>query len=582
VYGIGMNFYGKSAIKSLRNRLPNMNLLIALGSSAAFGYSLAGTFLNLGGSYLFYETAAGIITLVFLGNYLEDIAVESTQKALISLSRSQEVMANMIAFDEKHQEILFPIKSTALRTGDLLLIKSGELVPTDCKILWGDASVSEAIISGESLPLAKFPKDKLIGGSLLVDGLVKVQVTAAIKDSTLASIINLIRMAQSEKPPIQQLADRISAVFVPTVLVIALGVFAANELILHQPSAALMRSIAVLVIACPCAMGLATPAAIAVGLGRAAKNGILFRHARSLELFSNIRQVVFDKTGTLTTGDFKISDFHSMNEKLSPEEFKQVVWSLEKYSNHPVAKCLVKAWKSKTEIKWTRLEEIKGLGMKGLSSTGDWYYLGSHKITASADPGHDIYVTKNGELAGWIDLSDEIRPEAMEVIRYFKSRNIKTVLLSGDRESKCRKAGIQLGIDEIFAEQGPIQKLEKIAELNGLAPTAMVGDGINDAPALAKASLGISMSDASHIAVQTSDLVLMNQGLINLPAALNLGRLTFQTIRQNLFWAFFYNICAIPVAAFGLLTPALAALAMGLSDVLLLSNSIRLYLRKIK
>jgi len=582
VFIVGMNYFGKSAFKSIRNGLPNMNVLIALGSTAAFVYSLTGTFFEKGETYLFYETAAGIITLVFFGNYLEDITVRSTQKALNSLSKSQDVMANMIAFDDQHQEILFPVKNSVLRAGDLVLIKSGELVPADAKVLWGDADLNESIISGESMPVTKHPKDKLLGGSLLLDGVLKAQITASTKDSTLAGIINLVRMAQGEKPPVQQLADRISAVFVPSVLGIAAVVFAVNFYLLQDLGPALMRSIAVLVIACPCAMGLATPAAIAVGLGRAAKNGILFRHAKSLELFGRIRQFVFDKTGTLTTGDFEISGFHSIPEIISPDEFKQIASSLEKYSSHPIAKCVSRSWKSKTDIRWIKLEEIKGMGIKGLTSSGDWYCAGSYKMAGVADEDHELYLTKNGELAGWIDFADQIRAEGKEVIGFLRDQDIKTTLLSGDRLSKCRFVANWLGMDEVFAEQSPEQKLERITEWNASQPTAMVGDGINDAPSLAKASLGISMSDASHIVLQTSDLVLMGKGLKNLPSALILGRLTFQTIRQNLFWAFFYNMAAIPVAAFGFLSPSLAALVMGLSDVLLLINSIRLSIRKLK
>lgn len=287
VYITGMNFFGRSAFKSIRNGLLNMNVLVALGATAAFVYSLCGVILHLGNDYLFFETAATIITLVFLGNYLEDASVQSTQKALKGLVKSQRVMANMIAFDDQHQEIVFPVENTQLRTGDLLLIKSGEQVPADCKILWGDAFANEAIITGESIPVEKHRKDLLIGGSLLSDGTVRAQVTADHNNSVLSNIIHLVKQAQGEKPPAQLLADKISAIFVPVVLAIALVTFIVNYFLLHEFTPALMRSIAVLVIACPCAMGLATPAAIAVGLGRAARSGILFRNAKTLEAFSS-------------------------------------------------------------------------------------------------------------------------------------------------------------------------------------------------------------------------------------------------------------------------------------------------------
>ncbi len=580
VYIVGMDFFGRSAIKSLRNGIPNMNVLITIGSTAAFIYSLAGTFLHMGHDYLFYETAAAIITLVFLGNYFEDKTVSTTQSELNKLAKSQKVVANMIAFDEDHKELIMPIDNDQLRNGDLILIKSGEQVPADCKILSGNASVDESIITGESLPVEKKSKDILIGGSMITDGLIKAQVTAEAKHSVLANIVDLVKQAQGEKPPMQQLADKISAVFIPAVLIIAAITFLTNFLFLKEFTPSLMRAIAVLVIACPCAMGLATPAAIAVGLGRAAKNGILFRNAKSLELFTNIKQVVFDKTGTLTSGKFVITDFHSL---IDHEEFKRIVYSLEKYSNHPLAKSIVEEWKTKNEIRWAQSKEIKGLGMTGTTREGDVYQAGSYKIAESytKEDNHNIYLLKNNQLIGWIDMEDQIRAEAKDVILYLKTKNIKTILLSGDRYETCRQVAEKLQIDEIIAEQTPEQKLEKISTLASQTPTAMIGDGINDAPALAKATVGISLGEASQIAMQTADVVLMKNGIQQVPLSLGLGKHTFITIKQNLFWAFIYNIIAIPVAAFGLLTPAFGALVMGLSDVVLGLNSVKLYIKKV-
>jgi len=625
VYVLGMSFFGKSAIKSLRNGMPNMDVLIALGATAAFFYSLYGTVTGQAERYMFYETAAAILTLVFLGNYLEDASIHSTQRALNSLARSQKVMANMIAYDDDHHEHLFPVENTQLKVGDLILIKSGEQVPMDCKILWGDVHVNEAIITGESAPIHKHAKDKLIGGSVIQDGSVKAQVTAVGSDTILSGIIDLVKQAQGDKPPVQQLADKISGIFVPVVIGIAVVTLAVNWIIIKDFTPALMRSIAVLVIACPCAMGLATPAAIAVGLGRGAKTGILFRNATSLELFKDIKQVVFDKTGTLTTGQFKIADYRVYSSTVNREssivsressvvngqwsvmnddslittptpgnsthvsrftshdEFKCLVYSLEKYSNHPIAKAITNEWKTKDEFKWSKIEEVKGLGMKAIDKEGNEYWAGSYKLAEkfTEDDKHNIYVLENGQLLGWIDVKDEIRPEAKQVINYLHSKNIKTILLSGDRVAKCEQLAKELGIDEVIAEQAPEQKLKKIAELNAIAPTAMVGDGINDAPALAKASVGVSMSEASQIAMQTAQVVLMGSGLKNLPAALGLGKHNYLTIKQNLFWAFFYNIIAIPVAAFGLLTPTFGALVMGLSDVVLGVNSVRLFVKKV-
>ena len=327
VFITGMYYFGRSAVNSIIRGSLNMNVLIVLGAGAAFIYSLTGTLLGLGESYLFYETAAAIITLIFFGNYLEERSLNITQKALTSLVKSQKVTANMIAFDDKHQEIIFPVDSLHLRSGDLVLIRSGEQIPADAKILWGEGQVDEAIITGESLPVSKKSKDQIIGGSILLDGSLKAQVTASASESVLSNMINLVKRAQTDKPRIQLLADRISAVFVPVVIGIALFTFLLNYNILHNFESSVMRSIAVLVIACPCAMGLATPAAIAVGLGRAAKNGILFRKADSLELFKKVRQVVFDKTGTLTTGAFSIKEYKILDPEMTGEEFLGISFS---------------------------------------------------------------------------------------------------------------------------------------------------------------------------------------------------------------------------------------------------------------
>lgn len=584
VFVVGMSFFGRSAWKSLRNGIPNMNVLIAVGATASFIYSLYGTLTGQAENFMFYETTTTIITLVFLGNYLEDASVQSTQRALNKLAKSQKVMANMIAFDDKHEEQVFPVENTQLRTGDLVLIRTGEQVPADCKILWGEAHVNEALLTGESIPVHKVKKDLLIGGSVITDGNVKAQVTAAGNDTVLSGIINLVKRAQGEKPPVQLLADRISAIFVPIVLGLAAITFIANWIILSNFTDALMRSIAVLVIACPCAMGLATPAAIAVGLGRGARTGILFRNASSLELFKNIRQVVFDKTGTLTTGRFTISESRIEVADLNEEAFRGIVYSLEKYSSHPIAKSIAEAWRTSQETRWKKIEEIKGQGMVAEDMEGHIYKAGAFRLPGiSAFNDHrSVYVLKDDQLLGWVDVKDEIRPEAKAVVNYLHSKEIKTILLSGDKYEKSKFLGDQLGIDEVIAEQSPEQKLERITKLSASIPTAMIGDGINDAPALAKATVGISLSDASHLAVQTAQVVLMNNGIKHLPTALGLGRHTYMTIRQNLFWAFAYNVVAIPVAALGLLTPSFGALAMGLSDVVLAINSGRLFIKKVE
>jgi len=409
---------------------------------------------------------------------------------------------------------------------------------------------------------------------------VRARITAVGEDTVLSNILKMVKDAQTEKPPVQQLADKISAVFVPVVLSIAVITFLANYFFAGQgASGSLLRSIAVLVIACPCAMGLATPAAIAVGLGRAARNGVLFKNARSLEVFKNIQQVIFDKTGTLTTGKFSITNYKFFTDEA---QGKRIAYSLEKFSNHPIAKSINTSWKT-NEIKWDNIDEIKGFGMKATGLNGSTYIAGSYNAAKhlTKDASHNVYILRDNELIGWIDVADEIRPEAKDVVTILQLKNIKTILLSGDRKDKTEAVARQLGIDEVIAEQTPEQKSEWVAKLNAAAPTAMVGDGINDAPALAKAAVGISLSDASHIAVQSAQVVLMNNGLKNLPLSLGLGKHTYITIKQNLFWAFLYNVVAIPVAALGFLTPTFGALVMGLSDVVLAINSVRLNWKKV-
>ncbi len=580
VFIIGMNFFGRSAIKSLSKGIPNMNVLIALGSLAAFVYSFIGTITG-NENQIFYETAASIITIVFLGNWMEHASVASTQKVIKELTKQQKVMANMIAYDDAHNENIFPIENTFLKVGDLVLIKTGEQVPQDCKILSGEAEVNEAIITGESVPVFKKQGDILIGGSVLANGTVKCYVTATGKDTVMNGIVALMKQAQGQKPPMQLLADKISAVFVPVVIGIALLTVIINYFFLHVNFGdSLMRSIAVLVISCPCAMGIATPAAIAVGLGRAAKHGILYTKTDSMELFAQIKQIVFDKTGTLTSGQFKISKFKS---EIDEVDFKKIVYSLEKFSNHPIAKSITEAWKISEVLRWQKIEEIKGLGMKASDKEGNIFWVGSAKIDDKIeDKSHHLYVTKNSILIGWIDIADEIRPEARTIINYFKAKGIRTILLSGDSYAKSKEVADELGIDQVIAQQTPQQKLEVIEMLCKTTPTVMVGDGINDAPALAKATISVSLSAASQLAIQSASVVLMNNGLQKLPIAMQLGKHTYNTIKGNLFWAFFYNVIAIPFAAIGLFTPTVGALLMGLSDVVLIANSLRLNWKKIE
>ncbi|MCC6761079.1 MAG: cadmium-translocating P-type ATPase [Chitinophagaceae bacterium] len=582
VFLIGMEYFGKSAFNSIRGGVPNMDVLITIGSFSAFAYSTYGLFTPKPEDFLFFETAASIITIVFFGNWLEDVSVNRTQKVIKELTKTQVVKANMIAYDDQHQEQVFEVDSTALRTGDLILIRTGEQVPADCKMLSGEADVSEALLSGEATPVLKKQGDVLVGGSVVVNGNLKAYVTAVGKDTVMSGIQEMMKKAQTEKPPVQQLADKISGIFIPIVLGIALLTLLGNFFIGdHTFKESLMRCVAVLVIACPCAMGLATPAAIAVGLGRAARYGILYTDVKRMELFKDIRQMVFDKTGTLTSGKFSIAAFAALEG--DETAFKKLVFSLEKFSNHPIAKSIADAWRSKDAFRLHDVEEVKGEGMKAADTDGNVYRIGSAKILSEAPAQlHSLYVTKNDVLIGWLDIEDEIRPEAKDVINYCKAQGITTILLSGDSVEKCAIVANALGIDVVHAAKSPAEKLQIIDELVAAKPTVMVGDGINDAPALAKATISVSLSEASQLAIQSAGVVLTSHGLKNLPKAMQLGKLTYGTVKSNLFWAFFYNSIAIPVAAFGFLHPTLGALIMGGSDVVLAINSLWLGVRKLK
>jgi Cu+-exporting ATPase len=581
VYLMGLWHFGRSAWRSLVNRMANMDVLITLGATAAYGYSLTGTVLNLGHDYMFYETAAAIITLVFLGNLLEERSVKQTTTAITALAKMQVTTARLIETHGDHEHI-HEVDNQILKPGDRVLVNTGDKIPMDGTIYWGSGHINEAMITGESEPVAKREKDKAIGGTIMEDGSIKMFITATGKDTVLSYIIELVKQAQSHKPAMQKLADRISAIFVPLVLGIAILTFSGWFLFGHVTAgSAIMRSIAVLVIACPCAMGLATPAAVMVGLGRAARNGILIKGANTLEAFKDIKYVVLDKTGTLTTGKLKPGAYEFIG--MTEPEFKAIVYSLEKYSSHPIARSLTTIWKGAGEVPLQQVRELKGKGMQAGDKQGNEWQLGSFIMAqqTTTDDSHNIYLLKNGQLAGWIDFTDELRPDAAAMVKQLRQRGIQPVLLSGDTERKCREIASLAGITEVFSGQTPEQKLLKIDALMKEGPVAMVGDGINDAPALARASIGISLSDATHVAMQSANVILLNNHLSSLPLALGLGRHTYLTIKQNLFWAFIYNIVAIPFAALGVLSPISGAGVMALSDIVLAVNSVRLRYKKV-
>ena len=575
VYLIGVAYFGKSAWSSLKTGIPNMDVLIFIGSSAAFFYSIYGSFLLDSQDYLFFETTATIITLVLLGNVLEHKSVQKTTTAIGDLSSIQEVVAKI-----EVNGIIKEVNFDNIKVGDILIVNSGDKIPTDGVIVSGSAYIDESMITGESIPTNKNKNADVIGGTIITDGNVKIKASKVGNDTLLSQIIELVKNAQNNKPNIQKLGDQVSAVFVPIVLSIAiLTFFIGHYYFLLSMQEALLRGIAVLVISCPCAMGLATPTAVMVGIGRAAKNGILIKGGDSLEKLASIKSIVFDKTGTLTTGKFIVSNFNAINE--DEQKIKNIIYNIEQHSSHPIAKSLCSAFKENSSpLELNNIIEEKGVSISA-KIDNDLYTIGSSNIHLSAER-HDLFVLKNDRLIATLDISDELKTNTDLVISSLHKAGYTTTLLSGDKKDKCDMLAKELGITTTFSEQLPQDKIAKIEELVNQYPTAMVGDGINDAPALAKATIGISLGNATQIAIQSADVVLLNnENLEQLPQALQLGKHTLLTIKQNLFWAFSYNLVAIPIAFLGFLNPMWAALFMAFSDVIVIGNSIRLRYKKI-
>lgn len=585
VFIIGLIQFGTSAFRSLKHGIPNMDVLIIIGATAAYVYSLIGMFAYSAEAhnYLFFETTASIITLVMVGNWLEHKTVKSTTVAIDALVKLQPQNARIVMADSMGKETILEIESKYVKAGDILIVNNGDSIPVDGEIVKGDASIDEHMITGESMPVHKSIGDAVVGGTLIENGGLRIKATSVGSASVLSNIIRMVREAQGQKPPLQKLADKISAIFVPVVLGIALLTWVVSYFFLDVTFAqAMMRAIAIMVISCPCAMGLATPAAVAVGLGRAARNGILIKGGDTLQRLKTVKQIVFDKTGTLTTGKLQVDSFIT---SMPEAEFKSVVASIENHSSHPIAKSITNEWKDHVTDNISHVEEIKGKGLTATDKEGNNWQLGSERwlhANAGADTGYDLYLYKNGEYAGALRVSDALRPDAKQTISDLKEMGYDTILLSGDKKEKCERIAGELGIQHVFAEQSPEQKNAKLDELIKSAPTAMVGDGINDAPALARATVGISLSESTQIAIQSANVILSNNQLSTLPKAIMLGIYTERTIKTNLFWAFIYNIVAIPVAAAGLLRPTYGAGIMALSDVVLILNSLFLGVRSLR
>jgi Cu+-exporting ATPase len=576
VFIVGCLHFGKSAWHSLKGGVPNMDVLIFIGSSSAFIYSLIGTLQNLGMRYQFYETCATIITLVLLGNLFEKRSVTQTTSAVKDLVKFQQVNANRIADGEVEV-----ISAREVRPGDTLLVNTGDKIPVDGEVLSGDASVNESMLTGESIPIEKGKYDKLIGGTIIEHGNITMIATKVGSNTVLSQIIDLMKKAQAAKPPVQKLGDRVAAIFVPSVIFIAILTFILTYFAGHAGvQHALMNAIAVLVISCPCAMGLATPTAVMVGLGRAAKNGILIKGGDTIEAVTKAKYIVFDKTGTLTTGKFHINNIKTES-GADIEAIRGIITAIEERSNHPIARSLVGGLKNlpqKKVILKSAIEE-KGLGMRAEDVEGNHYFLGLGKTNTESDFNVSLY--KNQALLAQIEIDDEIKPQAASLISSLKKMGITPVLLSGDKQGRCFKVAKAIGIDEVHAEKLPGEKLTVIDIYKKKGETLMVGDGINDAPALTKADVGISMNDSSQVAIQSARVILLNTDLYSLVKFLQISRHTLITIKQNLFWAFAYNIVAIPIAALGFLNPMVGAFAMAFSDVIVIGNSLRLKVKKI-
>lgn len=588
VFVLGFIHFGKSGLGSLRSGVPNMDVLIFIGSTAAFCYSLFGVYMHWGtanaSNYLFFETTATIITLVFLGNLIEHRSVKQTTSAIRELSALQVDRATKVVIVEG-EEVFEEIDAKNIKVGDVLLVKNGDKIPTDGQVKSGMAKLDESMISGESSWITKTSGSEVIGGTILHDGIIQMTALKVGHQTVLSQIIELVKTAQSQKPAIQKLGDRVAGIFVPVVVGISILTFLVWYFAIGIDfKMALLNSIAVLVISCPCAMGLATPTAVMVGISRAARNGILIKGGQSLELFAKAKHIVFDKTGTITTGDFTIESIQLFDEEITEDEVKSLLLSLELYSSHPIAKSLIKLLKGKVKmLSLLEIKEEKALGMSGKDMDGNYYQLGSHKLlTTPLDEDYSIYLFKNNALVAGIQLADELREDAFDTMKLFQSIGITPIILSGDKLSKVKEIALKCGVEHHYGEQLPEQKLAKIEELNLSGDTIMVGDGINDAPALAKATIGVSLSSATQVAINTAEVVLLNKtSLKAVWNAYNISTHTYLTIKQNLFWAFAYNVVAIPIAAMGFLNPMVAALSMAFSDVIVIGNSIRLRFKNI-
>ncbi|WP_350445980.1 heavy metal translocating P-type ATPase [Anaeromonas gelatinilytica] len=587
---IGYRFY-KGAYHALRGGGANMDVLVAMGTSAAYFYSIYNVIAGI--DHYYFESSAVIITLIILGKLMEAIAKGKTSEAMKKLMGLQAKTARVVRNEE---EIDIPVEE--VEVGDTIIVRPGEKIPVDGKMIDGKSTVDESMLTGESIPVEKNTGDEVIGSTINKHGTFKFEATKIGKDTALSQIIKLVEEAQGSKAPVQRLADKVSGIFVPVVIGIALVSFIIWMITTRDINPSLISAVSVLVIACPCALGLATPTAIMVGTGKGAENGILIKGGEYLERTHKTDSIIFDKTGTITKGKPEVTDIIGYN--LDKEEVLRISSSAEKGSEHPLAEAIVNRAKDDDietyEVK--NFEAIPGHGIYANMNEKN-IYLGNRRLMnrenidiskASTDierletEGKTAMILSiDDELRGIIAVADTIKESSKEAINALKKMNLEIYMITGDNERTAKAIAREVGIDNVIAEVLPEHKAENVERIKKEGKhVAMVGDGINDAPALAQADVGFAIGTGTDVAIEAADITLMKGDLKDIVTAVKLSRKTMRTIKQNLFWAFAYNTAGIPLAASGLLNPMIAGAAMAFSSVSVVSNSLRLKRVKVK